>query len=164
MTDDGDTHNVTVYRVPKELATDDSHTAGDGQGHGPLIEQLEGEVVNGDLGNEDKIEDCVRCVNNIKVKLPLRCRGQPLWRSWWCRLWRPSLIKITCVRIKFSCYTWISWQKSKLIEQLFSLYSVPGAFPCPRLWGNIIFIQRWPANTALHCTVHKQWKWVYKVP
>ena len=30
MTNDGDAHYVTVYRVPKELATDDSHTAGDG--------------------------------------------------------------------------------------------------------------------------------------
>ena len=40
-----------MYRVPKELAADHSHAAGDGQGHGPLVEQLEGEVVNWDLGD-----------------------------------------------------------------------------------------------------------------
>ena len=47
------THDVTVDRVSEELATDYGHAAGDGERHGPLVEQLEGEVVNGDLTDGD---------------------------------------------------------------------------------------------------------------
>ena len=41
--------NITVYWVSEELAADDGDAAGDVEGHRPLVEQLEREVVNGDL-------------------------------------------------------------------------------------------------------------------
>ena len=59
------THNVTVDRVSEELATDYSHAAGDGQRHGPLVEQLEGEVVNGDLTNGNNTVNVINIISKI---------------------------------------------------------------------------------------------------
>ena len=74
------THNVTVDRVSKELATNNSHAAGDGQRHGPLVEQLEGEVVNGNLGDGQNVN--IKQYHCQDIKLPLQCPEQPLWHSW----------------------------------------------------------------------------------
>ena len=71
------THNVAVDRVSEELTADHRDAAGDGQGHGPLVEQLEGEIVNGDL---EAIVEAVKCICQ-NVKLPLRCQGLLPWRS-----------------------------------------------------------------------------------
>ena len=43
------THNVAVDGIPEELPADDGDAAGDVEGHRPLVEQLEREVVDGDL-------------------------------------------------------------------------------------------------------------------
>ena len=43
------THNVAVDGITEELSADDGDAAGDVEGHRPLVEQLEREVVNGDL-------------------------------------------------------------------------------------------------------------------
>ena len=47
------TDNITVYRVSEELAADDGDTAGDEQRDGPLVEQFEGEVIDGDLRDSE---------------------------------------------------------------------------------------------------------------
>ena len=44
-----ETHGFTCNRVSKELAAANSNAASDEEADGPLVEQLEGEVVNGDL-------------------------------------------------------------------------------------------------------------------
>ena len=43
------THNVAVDGITEELSADDGDAAGDVEGHRPLVEQLEREVVDGDL-------------------------------------------------------------------------------------------------------------------
>ena len=50
-----DIYSFTRDRIPKELTGDHDNTPGYKQGHTPLVEQLEGEVVNGDLGNGEKL-------------------------------------------------------------------------------------------------------------
>ena len=47
--------NITVYWVSEELAADDGDTAGDEERDRPLVEEFEGEVIDGDLGERGQM-------------------------------------------------------------------------------------------------------------
>ena len=45
--------NITVYWVSEELAADDGDAAGDEERDRPLVEEFEGEVIDGDLSDSE---------------------------------------------------------------------------------------------------------------
>ena len=47
--------NITVYWVSEELAADDGDTAGDEERDWPLVEEFEGEVIDGDLSERGQM-------------------------------------------------------------------------------------------------------------
>ena len=47
--------NVTVYWVSEELAADDGDAAGDEERDRPLVEEFEGEVIDGDLSDRGQM-------------------------------------------------------------------------------------------------------------
>ena len=70
--------NITVYWVSEELAADDGDAAGDEERDRPLVEEFEGEVIDGDLSERRQM---IMIPPYPLRHSPLRYQGQPRWRS-----------------------------------------------------------------------------------
>ena len=71
--------NITVYWVSEELAADDGDAAGDEERDRPLVEEFEGEVIDGDLRErEDRSSGFLL---HRERDSPLRYQEQPRWHS-----------------------------------------------------------------------------------